>query len=151
MAQAVKRLSTMQETWVRSLGREDPLEKEMPGKSHGQRSLVGYSPFHGVAQRRTWLSNFTFTLPAREMSAVVPWYLGRFPQQLLFSPHCPVHLDQRPAPRSWSNESQWERTKEDNMGKSFRFIHDLNFVLTWTACLVYPKDTVALTWGPLLF
>ena len=25
----VKRLSTMQETWVRSLGREDPLEKEM--------------------------------------------------------------------------------------------------------------------------
>ena len=34
---------------VRSLGREDPLEKQMatspvflPGKSHGQRSLVGY-------------------------------------------------------------------------------------------------------------
>ena len=29
MAQTVKRLSTMHETWVRSLGREDPLEKEM--------------------------------------------------------------------------------------------------------------------------
>ena len=36
---------------TRSLGQEDPLEKEMattpvslPGKSHGQRSLVGYSP-----------------------------------------------------------------------------------------------------------
>ena len=29
MAQRVKRLSTMQETWVQSLGREDPLEKEM--------------------------------------------------------------------------------------------------------------------------
>ena len=29
MAQTVKRLSTMQETWVGSLGREDPLEKEM--------------------------------------------------------------------------------------------------------------------------
>ena len=34
------------------LGREDPLEKEMathsvplPGKSHGWRSLVGYSPW----------------------------------------------------------------------------------------------------------
>ena len=26
---AVKRLSTMRETWVRSLGEEDPLEKEM--------------------------------------------------------------------------------------------------------------------------
>ena len=29
MAQTVKRLSTMQETWVGSLGQEDPLEKEM--------------------------------------------------------------------------------------------------------------------------
>ena len=42
----------MQETWVRSLGQEDPLEKEwqptpvfLPGKSHGQRSLAGYSPW----------------------------------------------------------------------------------------------------------
>ena len=52
VASTVKRLSTMQETWVQSLGWEDPLEKEMaihsvllPGKSHGQRSLVGYSPW----------------------------------------------------------------------------------------------------------
>ena len=29
MAQTVKCLPTMWETWVRSLGREDPLEKEM--------------------------------------------------------------------------------------------------------------------------
>ena len=29
VAQIVKCLPTMQETWVRSLGREDPLEKEM--------------------------------------------------------------------------------------------------------------------------
>ena len=29
VAQMVKNLPTMQETWVRSLGREDPLEKEM--------------------------------------------------------------------------------------------------------------------------
>ena len=29
VAQMVKRLSTVQETWVRSLGWEDPLEKEM--------------------------------------------------------------------------------------------------------------------------
>ena len=48
----VKRLSTMRETWVQSLGPEDPLEKEMAihsstiaWKSHGQRSLVGYSPW----------------------------------------------------------------------------------------------------------
>ena len=29
MAQRVKRLPATQETWVRSLGQEDPLEKEM--------------------------------------------------------------------------------------------------------------------------
>ena len=29
VAQTVERLSIMRETWVRSLGREDPLEKEM--------------------------------------------------------------------------------------------------------------------------
>ena len=29
VAQMVKRLSTMRETWVQSLGGEDPLEKEM--------------------------------------------------------------------------------------------------------------------------
>ena len=29
VAQTVKRLSTMRESWVPSLGREDPLEKEM--------------------------------------------------------------------------------------------------------------------------
>ena len=29
MAQLVKNLSTMRETWVPSLGQEDPLEKEM--------------------------------------------------------------------------------------------------------------------------
>jgi len=29
MAQMIKNLSAMQETWLRSLGREDPLEKGM--------------------------------------------------------------------------------------------------------------------------
>ena len=29
MAQSVKRLPAMRETWVRSLGQKDPLEKEM--------------------------------------------------------------------------------------------------------------------------
>ena len=34
MAQTVKRLPTMWETWVRSLGQEDPLEKEMATHSN---------------------------------------------------------------------------------------------------------------------
>jgi len=48
----VKNLPAMQETqetWVPSLGGEDPLEEEMAthllGKSHRGRSLVGYSPW----------------------------------------------------------------------------------------------------------
>ena len=56
----------MWETWVRSLGREDPWRRKwqpimvsLPGESHGQRSLVGYSP--RVAESRTRLNDFTFT------------------------------------------------------------------------------------------
>ena len=52
MAQLVKNPPAMRETWVRSLGGEDPLEEGMqptpvfwPGASHGQRSLAGYSPW----------------------------------------------------------------------------------------------------------
>ena len=50
VAQTVKSLPAIQETQVWSLGGEDPLEKGMtiilvflPVKSHGQRSLAGYS------------------------------------------------------------------------------------------------------------
>ena len=52
VAQKGTSLLAVQETWVRSLGREDPLEKGVathsiffPGEFHGQRSLVGYSPW----------------------------------------------------------------------------------------------------------
>ena len=52
MAQMVKRLPTMWEIWVRSLIRKmlwrrkwQPTPVLLPGKSHGQRSLVGYSPW----------------------------------------------------------------------------------------------------------
>ena len=52
LAQTVKRLPTMQETQVQSLGQEDlwrrkwqPTSVFLPGKSHGQRKLVGYSPW----------------------------------------------------------------------------------------------------------
>ena len=58
VAQTVKNLPAMQETWVRSPHWEGPLERGMAthssillwkefshGKSHGQRSLEGYSPW----------------------------------------------------------------------------------------------------------
>ena len=52
----------MQETWIRSLGGKDTLEKPptlvfLPGIFHGQRSLAGYSPWsperieHNLATR----------------------------------------------------------------------------------------------------
>ena len=52
MAQMVKNLPAVQETQVRSLGQEDPVGREwlptpvfLSGEFHGQRSLVGYSPW----------------------------------------------------------------------------------------------------------
>ena len=52
VAQMVKNLPVMQETWVSSLVQEDALEKGMkpspiflPGEFHGQRNLAGYSPW----------------------------------------------------------------------------------------------------------
>ena len=63
-AQQVKSLPAMQvtqETQVQSLGWKDPLEEEwqptpvfFPGKSHAQRSLVGYSPW-GCRVRHDWM------------------------------------------------------------------------------------------------
>ena len=57
MVQMVKNLSVMRQTWVQSLGWEDPLEGPPGGghgnplqyscleNPHGQRSLVGYRPW----------------------------------------------------------------------------------------------------------
>ena len=60
VAQGVKYLPAMLETWVQSLGLEDPLEKErqptpvfLPGEFHGQRSLAGYSPWSGKESNTT--------------------------------------------------------------------------------------------------
>ena len=49
----VKNLPATKEMWVQSLGPEDlwrrkcqPTPVFLPGKSHGQRNLSGYSPWH---------------------------------------------------------------------------------------------------------
>ena len=78
VAQTVKHLPTMWETWVPSLGQEDPLEKEMATHSNilAWKTLWTedpgrlYSP--GVAKSRTRLSDFTFTL-------VVQWIRIQLP------------------------------------------------------------------------
>ena len=64
----------MRETRVRSLGREDPLEKEMAihssilaGESYGRRSLVGYSPRGRKESDTTERLHLTFTSPYRQL------------------------------------------------------------------------------------
>ena len=48
----IKNLPAMQETWIRSLGQEDPMRRKwipspvfLSGESHGHGSLAGYSPW----------------------------------------------------------------------------------------------------------
>ena len=64
----VKSLPAMQEAWVRSLGQEDPLEKEwqttpvfLPGKSHAWRSLAGSSPWDHKESDTTERLHFHFS------------------------------------------------------------------------------------------
>ena len=63
MAQRLKHLPAMWETWVRSLGREDPLEKEMAPHSSILAYIIPWTEepagLHGVAKSQTRLSNFT--------------------------------------------------------------------------------------------
>ena len=66
VAQMEKHLPLTRETWVWSLGQEDPLENEMAthsstlaGQFHGWRSLVGYSPWgHKELDMTEWLHWF---------------------------------------------------------------------------------------------
>ena len=66
MSQTVKHLSTMWETQVRSLGQEDPLEKEIAIHSSTIAWKIPWTEepgrlrVHGVAKSRTRMSNFTY-------------------------------------------------------------------------------------------
>ena len=50
MAQMVKHLPTIWETWVRSVGREDPLEKEMATHSSTRASKIPWMEEPGRLQ-----------------------------------------------------------------------------------------------------
>ena len=74
-------LPAIQETWVLSLGQEDPLEKRitmtpvfLPGEFHGQKSLVGYSPSdHKMSDKTEWL---THTKTYTHMHTLDKWGRG---------------------------------------------------------------------------
>ena len=59
VAQTIKNPPAMQETQIHSLSQEDPRRRKwqpipvfLPGESHGQRSLAGYSPWGCKRVRR---------------------------------------------------------------------------------------------------
>ena len=76
-------MQKLQETQVRSLGEEDPLKEEMTThssilawkKSHGQRSLVGYSPWGckelDMTEQLTWREPKAQALSQASGSAVL--------------------------------------------------------------------------------
>ena len=61
VAQLVKNLPAMRETWVQSLGWEDPLEKGKgyPLQYSGLENSMDWT-VHGVSKSQTWLSDFHF-------------------------------------------------------------------------------------------
>ena len=72
----VKNLPKIQETWVQSLGWEDPLEKAMathsiflPREYHGQKVQVGYSPWGHKESDMT--NTFTF-----QIQCLLYWQAG---------------------------------------------------------------------------
>ena len=67
VTQMLKNLPAMQETWVWSLGQEDTLRRErlptpifLPGESHAQRSLAGYSPWGCKKLRHDWATKYNY-------------------------------------------------------------------------------------------
>ena len=70
VAQRVKNLPAMLETWVQSLGWKIPWRREwlptpvfLPGEFHGQRSLAGYSPWGCKEVGHDWEINTLIVPP----------------------------------------------------------------------------------------
>ena len=88
VAQTEKNLPAMQQTQVRSLSWEDPLEEGMAthpflsGEPHGQRSLAGYSPWNFKASDTT--EQLTLSLSGRNHWIFKKWIF--FKDTLLFVP-----------------------------------------------------------------
>ena len=73
----VKHLPTMWETWVRSLGRDDPLEKEMAPHSSTVAWKIPWMEDHGRLQsigsqrvRHDWATSLSLLSPSSPLQAV---------------------------------------------------------------------------------
>ena len=80
MAQSLKRLPPMRETWVRSLGQEDPLEKGYP-LQYSWSSFVAQLVKNLPAMQKTWVQSLVWEDPLEESMATrssilawrIPW------------------------------------------------------------------------------
>ena len=86
LAQMVKRLPPMRETWVRSLGWEDPLEKEKNTHSSIALWRIPWT-IHGVTNSWTRLSDFHLRVARKARSAIVPRMLAQHLLLLLLLSH----------------------------------------------------------------
>ena len=109
VAQTVKHLSTMQETWVGKIPwrrKWQPTPVFLPGKSHGLWSLVGYCPWGRKESDTTEWVHFHFEEQGREEWAV-EGAGARSPRILPFSSPCPVlSLNGEQRPSSTNSHSQ---------------------------------------------
>ena len=71
VAQQVKNPPAMRETWVRSLGWEDPLEQGKATHSSILAWRIPWAAVHEVAKSRTRLSDFTFTFHFHALEEMV--------------------------------------------------------------------------------
>ena len=85
IAQLVKNPPAMQETWVRPLGWEDPLEKEMATHSSVLAWRIQDYIVHGVTKSQTQLSDF-FTFA---------YHIPHPAHKGIFSPSC-LYLPSQP-------------------------------------------------------
>ena len=83
MTQLVKNLPAMRETWVQSLGWEDPLEKEKT--THSSVPALDYT-VHGVRKSRTRLSDFHFHFLVLHY---VRWVVTAYKSEVVFAFYLP--------------------------------------------------------------
>ena len=83
VAQRLKRLTAMRETWVQSLGQEDPLEKEMATYSSILAWRIPWMEEPGGLQstgsqrvRHDWATSLSLSLHSSTLAWKIPWTEG---------------------------------------------------------------------------
>ena len=121
-----------QETQVQSLGWKDPLEEEMatgssilPGKPHGQRSLVGYSP--RGCKRQTQLTNQTTTKVTADY----------------FPPRCCTWAQ---AASLFQQAPEWDRASITMAGRNHSPVRCVHWLFQWLHSSSKQKFTSITSW-----